>query len=489
MLEKRVACSPDRIGTDTWGHAIDFGSTYAALYVLRGNADFDVRNSFSTALSWNLPKFGSAVSQYLLLDFPKLAVHPLLNAPATYASKLRWATDSHAVYLKTFLPLEGISAEERAQRRETELPAEISVPGLAIRRISSAAWDETPPAPNPSVPEILVREDLNTPAELIARDKASGKSKVIMDLNPQFSQLRFGRVEELNLSVDGVPVLAGMYLPPDFIPGKRYPLVVQTHGFDPKRFSMDGRNEWSSGFAARALAASGMIVVQLYQFANPPDHDKIGNDRSLGSNLEQSFRNFANDCDKQLIHDLNEKGLIDPDRVGISAFSRTVWFVSYQLTHASQPKFRAAVLTDGIDGGYFEYIAGRLTELNEDNGGKTPFAPDGLELWLKESPSFNLSRVCIPLRLVSIEDRLAQWEWFVAGKMQQEPVELIEIPGGSHMLERPRDREIAMQGIVDWFRFWLEDYVDPNPDKREQYARWEKLKELESNEQKHGCSK
>jgi hypothetical protein len=179
--------------------------------------------------------------------------------------------------------------------------------------------------------------------------------------------------------------------------------------------------------------------------------------------------------------------MIDPDRIGISGFSRTVWFVAYMLTH-SEKRFRAAVLTDGIDGGYFEYIAGRLTEFNDDNGGKAPFGRDGLELWMKESPDFTLDRVCIPVRLVSIEDRLAQWEWFISGKLQGKPVELIEIPGGSHMLEMPLDRYIAMQGMVDWFKFWLQNDLDPSPDKRAQYKRWEELRKLESAESNATCS-
>jgi hypothetical protein len=40
----------------TWGHAIDYGSTYQAIYILRGNADFDVRHNFSGGLSWDLPQ-------------------------------------------------------------------------------------------------------------------------------------------------------------------------------------------------------------------------------------------------------------------------------------------------------------------------------------------------------------------------------------------------------------------------------------------------
>ena len=39
----------------TWGHAIDYGSTYEAFSVTRGNADFDVRNNLSGGLSWDLP--------------------------------------------------------------------------------------------------------------------------------------------------------------------------------------------------------------------------------------------------------------------------------------------------------------------------------------------------------------------------------------------------------------------------------------------------
>jgi hypothetical protein len=466
-------------------------ASFTAFFRLTNPSWAEYRNDSLKYWSRNPAPLGGAspIFEYFLLDCSKLSVQPLLNAPARYTAVLRWASDSRAVYLKTYLPLEGVIAPERAERQESELPAEISIPGLRMNRIDSTAWGQTLPEASKDRPGILVKEDLNTAPEIVAQDRGSSKSRVIMELNPQFSQLRFGQVEELHLSVDGVPVLAGMYLPPDYIPGRRYPLVVQTHGFEPSRFSMDGRSEWSSGFAARALAASGIIVVQMEAYANRADHDKVGADRSLGPNLEQSFRNFSNDCTKQVLHDLNARGLIDPDRVGISAFSRTVWFVSYLLTHASAPRFRTAVLTDGIDGGYFSYIGGMITEFNEDNGGKSPFAPDGLELWMKESPSFHLDRVCVPLRLVSIGDRLSQWEWFVAGKMQQKPVELVEIADGNHLLERPWDREIAMQGIVDWFRYWLQDYLDPDPDKRPQYARWEKLKILELKQEQDGCAK
>ena len=54
-FQRSLAHGVQALASYAWGHAIDFGSTYQALYVTRGNADFDVRNSFSGGLSWDLP--------------------------------------------------------------------------------------------------------------------------------------------------------------------------------------------------------------------------------------------------------------------------------------------------------------------------------------------------------------------------------------------------------------------------------------------------
>lgn len=429
----------------------------------------------------NPPPAGGAspVSQYFLFDSSKRSIQTLLDAPAVYTATSHWALDSHAIYLKTLLSINGVSKTERSDRIEGELHAEVAVPSLTMKRLTLAEWQQLQPTQARELPMIALEEGINTPPRIFAQDQLANRSVLLMDLNPQFSELKYGHVEELHLLVHGIPVIAGLYLPPDYVASKRYPLVVQTHGYDPKRFSMDGRYEWSSGFAARALAAAGILVVQMYDFSDIKDHDRVGNDRVFGTTLEESYRTFAVLAYEGIIEYLDQRRMIDVDKVGISGFSRTVWFVSYMLTHAEKQRFRTAVLTDGIDGGYFEYIAGQLTEFDVDNGGKAPFGKDGLELWMRESPGFNLDRVHIPVRLVSIEDRLALWEWYVALKLQNRPVELIEIPDGSHMLEKPSDRYIAMQGLVDWFRFWLQGYEAPDPFKRDQYKRWEHMRELQ----------
>ncbi len=132
-------------------------------------------------------------------------------------------------------------------------------------------------------------------------------------------------------------------------------------------------------------------------------------------------------------------------------FSRTVWFVDYTLTH-SDLHIAAALLTDGIDAGYFNYLAFGIQKFAEDSGGKTPFSPDGLALWMREAPGFNLDKVNAPVRLVCLNTKsslLESWEWYEGLKLLGKPVDMIAIPNGSHLLQRPLDRKIAMEGMAD----------------------------------------
>lgn len=51
-------------------------------------------------------------------------------------------------------------------------------------------------------------------------------------------------------------------------------------------------------------------------------------------------------------------------------------------------------------------------------------------------------------------------------------------------------RLASQGGSVDWFRFWLQGYEDPDPSKAEQYARWRGLRKLqEENEAKEHAAK
>ena len=45
-----------------------------------------------------------------------------------------------------------------------------------------------------------------------------------------------------------------------------------------------------------------------------------------------------------------------------------------------------------------------------------------------------------------------------------------------HQKFQPRHKLAVYERNLDWFRFWLQGYEDPNPAKEKQYARWREMR-------------
>ena|ERR1700722_8512410 len=457
-----------------------------------------------------------SVLQYRLLDIVSQQTEALLDAPTggdvCISGSVMWSLDSNSVVVSgTYLPLDVPDPADRKRRQSTKMFAEIKIPSLEIVPISSREvcplkWDhhsgklltglthyvtqvfsygdllafqkgaagwkevEVPPsslAENGHI-DITLEEDMNTPPKLFARDLNTGHRAVLLDFNPQFKDLKFGRVQNVTFeATDGRRVHAGLYLPPDFVPGNKYPLVIQTHGWDPDRFWIDGI--YPSASAAQPLASRGFVVLQVNE----------GSTVATPEEYQQKTSAYEGAIDY-----LDHLGIVDRDRVGIVGFSRTGLGVEFALTH-SQYHFAAATLADHSDGGYFIYLSLLPTwswwapDYESINGGM-PFG-DGLASWAKNSPSFNLTKVSTPVREEAYTpiSLLGAWEWFAGLSRLAKPVDLIYITGGDHVLVKPWDRMISQQGNVDWFSFWLQGYEDPNPTKSQQYKRWRELRKLQ----------
>jgi hypothetical protein len=453
--------------------------TYAREYPRNWNR---YQGSYLRRLMANKWKFKEVafftLKRYQLLDTGTFSVVPILNTPITTFKEAVWSEDGNSVFLRNvFLPLEGGDQVPSEERERKTFDVQIRLIDLNWKIVSEQEWPERQ-RPDAEV-SVELEEGINKPPRIYARARKNSEKTLLLDLNPQFAELEFGRVELMEWSVEGIPVVGGLYLPPNYIRGKRYPLVIQTHGFEPSRFSMDGRNEWSSGFAARPLAAAGILVLQAFHYRNADDSARTSQNRALGATVEQSHKKFEALAYEAAILHLERMGLIDSGRVGISGFSRSVCFVGYALSHSSR-RYAAAVLTDGIDCGYFGYLSfpSAAWDFDNLNGGLSPFSIGGLPRWLEEAPPFNLDKVRTPVRLVALgrNSILEEWEWYVGLNLQKKAVDFVEIPEAVHQLQRVQDRRTAQDGLVDWFRFWLTGMEDGDPRKADQYRRWRALR-------------
>jgi hypothetical protein len=427
-------------------------------------------------------------------------------------SEAQWLPDSRSVVVSNvFLPLGDTGSPERALRESGPFALEVEVPSGEVRKISQehlrlVGWDSRQnclafvarrsnqesrtrilfcrretrwkrldkPISADSVPDVVLEQGVNEPPRIISVDSKLNRRTLLLDLNPELKDLRLGTEEVLHWTAsDGHDVRGGLYYPVDYVPGHRYPLVVQGHGFDPDRFWIDG--PFTTAYAAQPMAGAGIMVLQVPE--EPFTENRAEIDASVAS-IEGGIKY------------LESRGMIDSSRIGIIGFSRTCLYTKYALTF-SKVHFAAASVTDGVDGGYFQYIAfgsahPSLFSLAEGIYGTVPFG-QGMTAWMERSPGFNTDKVRSPVRIMALEpySLLEEWEWFVALTRLSKPVEMVLLEDGAHILKKPWDRMASQQGNVDWFRFWLKGEEDPDPSKAEQYMRWRELRRLQQQQTAH----
>ena len=180
---------------------------------------------------------------------------------------------------------------------------------------------------------------------------------------------------------------------------------------------------------------------------------------------------------------LVSEGLVDPEKIGIIGFSRTCYHVMETLTFGSL-HLRAASITDGVMVDYLQYMLFDRFPVEYDPIIGAKPSGEGLQQWLKRSPGFNLDKVTAPLLVVGEgpSSLLLMWQPYAGLRYLHKAVDLMMLNTDEHVLTNPAVRMASQGGSVDWFRFWLQDYEDPDPAKAEQYKRWRELRKLRERE-------
>lgn len=340
-------------------------------------------------------------------------------------------------------------------------------------RLGAAGWTKVQAGSSAPGLRLEIKQSLNQPPVLAAQLAESSESLTVWDPNPQLSSIALGRASLYQWTDEkGTPYTGILVLPADYVATRRYPLVIQTHGYEPNRFFVDGM--YTTGSGGRALAARGVIVLQIGQSRKHIDTPEEGP--------------FQIEAFEGAIRQLAQQGLIDPHRVGVIGFSFTVFHVLYALTHRPD-LFAAASITDGNDLSYWLYLlwtdipwAQQYAE--RMNGGAKPFGRKGLLKWAQSAPGFNLERVRAPLLISCLEPGTLITTWDIYGGLRTlgKPVDMVWLrkEDASHVLVQPRHRYLSQESAVDWFDFWLNGHEDNDPQKASMYKRWQGLRQQEN---------
>lgn len=297
------------------------------------------------------------------------------------------------------------------------------------------------PATNGEV-VIGIKQSPTASPELALFDLSTKRMTVLTDLNPQLRQRRLGAVETFRWESPHQNDAESFLLKPvDYKPGTRYPLVILLDdgflGQKEEPYMLDAA-EQTSGHAIQMLAAHGFMVL----YPRTPRGLPTGSEEGKWMRAQIESAAAA----------LDQAGLIDRNRIGISGFSRAAYHTNYLVMHSTIP-FAAAT---AVDGGQFEY-----------NDGMRPYYDN------------ELRKICTPLMFEAHRLPTLTSVSHIAGRLESfgKAAEILYFAEAPHDLIRPRHRLRSLGTHIDWWRFWLKGEEASDPSKRNQYAHWRQLRE------------
>ena len=230
--------------------------------------------------------------------------------------------------------------------------------------------------------------------------------------------------------------------------GKRYPLVVFSHG-GPQAASTEDFDLDEIGPLRDLFAARGFLVFE----PNYRGSDNLGN-----AHEHAIYRDPGAGPDSDVISGirmLEGKGMVDTSRIAAVGHSYGGYMTAWLISH--QHFWHCAVVADGALDWTEEYElsgAGNLAWTRDSLGG-SPWDKESAALYRTGSPITYAGDITTPTLILSgtddvtvpITESLALYH---ALSSRHVPVKFIGIPGAHHSPQDPVHRELYYQAIDEW---------------------------------------
>lgn len=329
----------------------------------------------------------------------------------------------------------------------------------------------------PAGPELVcTSENAVTPRRVIAIDLRTGARRPVFDANPEFHALGLGTVTRLTWrNAMGLPAWGDLVLPPDYKPGTRLPLIIT-------QYHSDGFLRGATGdeYPIHAFAARGFAVLSLERPPLP------GSDRSELKSGDELYAFSVRDwADRKSlfssimtgVQEVIDRGIADPARIGISGLSDGATQTRYALVNSNL--FAAASISSCCTDTNAMMNSGGIAFAEAMRAvGYPPSIRDDRAYWAPLSMTLAARRMNRPLLMQLADSELnLGLETFTALHEAGQPVEMYVFPDETHIKWQPAHRLAIYERNLDWFSFWLQGRIDPDPAKAAQYARWIAMKQ------------
>ena len=284
------------------------------------------------------------------------------------------------------------------------------------------------------------------PSELYVLDSTTATPVRLTDFNGHIAAMQLGASETIEWKgPDGFDMDGVLTYPPDFAPGRKYPLVLFIHG-GPRATS-------KAAFSARAqlLAAQGWIVFEP-NYRGSDNHggrfmNAIGGDAGAGPG-----RDVMSGVDQ-----LKQRGLVDETRMAVSGWSyggyMTTWLIgNYPDT------FKAAVAGAPVTEQLAQYTLNDGNSSRGAGGAASPFtSPDRMSSYLAQSPLTYAPKVKTPTLILALTGDYRvpitqAYSYFHALRDNKVKVQFIAYPLPGHSPQDPVHQRDVDRRWIEWIR-------------------------------------
>ena len=327
-------------------------------------------------------------------------------------------------------------------RRERFTPVEAGVEVIESMAVSTGRR-----------PVVALRgTDAHRPQRVHVIELDRDRNRVLLDSQPsEYADVVFGRVEPWTFTnADGDTIDGRYYLPPDFDPGKKYPLIVYYYGgTNPVNRQFTGRypfNLWAAqGYVIYVLQPRGTTG---YGQAFSAAHVNAWGKYTADDILEGTQKFLA-------AHDF-----VDGARVGNIGASYGGFMTMHLATLTDM--YAASISHAGISAltGYWGQGWWGFGYKGIASQGSFPW--NNPELYVGQSPVYSADKITTPLLLLTGDSDTnvppgESHNMYTALKLLGREVELVEVPGQDHWIIDREQRYVWWDTMLAWFDRWLKD--------------------------------
>ena len=341
-------------------------------------------------------------------------------------SQLRWTSDGKSlVFVATDHVYQNVFAFDIASGHYRRVTSDRVIGSISVSRDESrVAFGMTTPT---------------APSDIYVSDLTFASPKRVTTLNPQVGSIALGETEVVTYKNDGLALEGILIKPVGYVPGRRYPLLVEAHG-GPTGTTV---NDFKTN---QVWAGRGWAVFM----PNPRGSEGFG-ESFMRANINDlgggDYRDIMAGVDE-----LVRRGIADSSRMAFEGWSYGGYMTAWVVGHTG--RFKAARMGAGISDLLSMYgtseIAGYIGLFE---GGRPSAAT--MAKYREQSPLSYADRVTTPLLILhgASDPRVPPgqaMEMYRALRDQGKPVELVLYPREQHALGEYAHQLDRMQRDSTW---------------------------------------